>query len=95
MHVEMLVEEPSAEAALSNILAKVICEPNSFVIHAFQGKQDLLGKLSGYLKGYLTWMPLDMRIVVLVDEDRDDCNKLKARLEKIAADVGLYTKSKP
>ncbi|MGH8884162.1 MAG: DUF4276 family protein [Egibacteraceae bacterium] len=35
----------------------------------------------------------DTRIVVLIDEDRQDCAQLKARLDEAAAKAGLITKS--
>jgi hypothetical protein len=65
MHVEFLVEEPSAEAALSNIVPKILRDV-TFRIHPFQGKQDLLSKLLPRLKGYRGWLPDDWKIVVLV-----------------------------
>jgi len=59
----------------------------------FQGKQDLLSRLPGLLKGYRRWIPADWRIVVLVDEDRQDCLELKAKLERAAKDAGLITRT--
>lgn len=37
----------------------------------------------------------DLRIVILVDRDDDDCERLKTRLEDTAAAAGLPTKSRP
>ena len=93
MHVEFLVEEPSAEAALQNLLPKILGSVASFDIHPYQGKSDLLKKLPSRLDGYSHWLPEDWRIVVLVDADDDDCLELKAQLEQIAQDAGLATKS--
>ena len=93
MHIEFLVEEPSAEAALRNLVPKIV--PGVDVeFRVFQGKQDLLSKLPGLLKGYRRWIPADWRIVVLVDEDRQNCLELKAMLEKAADDAGLVTKTR-
>lgn len=91
-HVEFLVEEPSAEAALRELLPGVLGDV-SFAIHAHSGKDDLLRKLPAKLKGYAAWLPEDHRIVVLVDCDDDNCRKLKARLEKYAREAGLKTRS--
>ena len=92
MHIEFLVEEPSAEAALRNLAPKIV--PGVDVqFRVFQGKQDLLSKLPGILRGYQRWIPADWRIVVLVDEDRQDCTKLKAEMEKAAEGAGLSTRS--
>lgn len=93
MHIEFLVEEPSAEAALKNLVPK-ICPPGiTFDIHAFRGKKDLLSKLPRRLKAYSNFMPADGRIVVLTDEDRDDCRSLKEQLDCAAKNAGLVTRS--
>jgi hypothetical protein len=94
MHIEILVEEPSAQAALEKIVPKVLGQSASFVIHPHQGKQDLLARLPGRLRGYASWLPQDWRIVVLIDADEADCRDLKARLEREAASAGLITKSR-
>lgn len=93
MHIEFFVEEESAEAFLQGFLHKALGESNSFHIHVFQGKPDLLGKLPARLRGYRSWLPADWRIAVLVDEDRQDCKTLKADLDRAAADAGLLTKT--
>ncbi len=93
MRIEFLVEEPSAEAALTNLVPKIVGRNVPFRIHPYQGKQDLLGKLTQRLRGYARWLPGDWRIVVLVDRDRQDCKALKERLERSARDAGLHTKT--
>lgn len=94
MHVEVLVEEPSAEAALQNLLPAILSSQASFQIFRHNGKQDLLSRLPSRLRGYRKFLPRDWRIVVLIDEDRSDCKDLKKKLEKIAFDAGLTTKSR-
>ncbi|MBU6399483.1 MAG: DUF4276 family protein [Verrucomicrobia bacterium] len=93
MHIEFFVEEESAEAFLQGLVPKVISEGNSFFVHVFQGKRDLLGHLPARLKGYRNWLPVDWRIAVLVDEDRQDCKRLKAELEAAARGAGFATKT--
>ena len=93
MHIEVLVEESSAEAALQNLLPKILSNVATFNIHPHQGKPDLLRKLPALLRGYRNWLPEDWHIVILVDADDDDCLELKAQLEQIAQDAGLVTKS--
>lgn len=93
MHIEFLVEEPSAEATLSNLVPKILGQDFSFKVHSYQGKPDLLNKLLPRLRGYKTWMPEDWRIVVLIDADEEDCRALKDNLEGIAQRAGLFTKS--
>jgi hypothetical protein len=93
MHIEFLVEEPSMQAALENLLPRLLPAQTTFRILAFQGKPDLLSKLSVRLRAYANWIPPDYRIVVLVDEDRQDCRELKRQLEAAARQAGLSTKT--
>lgn len=92
MHIELFLEEPSAEAFFNEFLPRVL-PTATFRPHVFQGKPDLLAKIEKRLKGYRSWIPADWRIVVLVDEDRQDCRKLKQKLEAAAAAAGLKTKT--
>ena len=94
-HVELLLEELSAEAALRILLPRMLPPQITFNIHPFQGKLDLLGKLPQRLGAYAEWLPKDWRIVVLLDEDREDCVSLKRQLEDFALGAGLTTKSSP
>jgi Domain of unknown function (DUF4276) len=94
VHLEVLAEEPSAEQALRLLLPRILGNEVTFTLHPFQGKPDLLRKLPDRLRAYAHWINgTDTRIVVLVDEDRQDCEQLKARLEEAAAKAGLTTKS--
>lgn len=92
MFVEFFLEEPSTEALLRQILAKLLPPGTNVAYRVFNGKRDLLKKLPDRLRG-MSWIPDDHRIVVLVDEDRQSCTQLKALLEQAAADAGLMTKS--
>ena len=89
MHLELLVEEESAKAALEVLIPRIVGPDHSFDIHPFRGKQDLLEKLPSRLRAYSKWIPDDWRIVVLIDEDRQDCVALKQTLVDHAARVGL------
>ena len=92
MHIELLVEELSAQEALNNLLPKILGNI-PFDIHRYGGKLDLLAKLPNRLRGYRSWLPNDYFIVVLIDGDREDCLTLKEKLEKIALEAGFITKS--
>ena len=94
MHLEVLVEERSAEAALRQILPR-IAPAVSFEIRIFGGKPDLLVQLPKRLRAYHKWIPEDLRVVVLVDADSDDCGELKASLERVAKDADFTTKASP
>lgn len=92
-HVDFLVEEPSMEAALKILIPKIL-PGQSFDVKPHQGKPDLLGKLQGRLLGYSRWIPADYGLVVIVDEDRENCRRLKKRLEKLARSAGFLTRSR-
>lgn len=91
-HVEVIVEEPSAEAALQILLPRIL-GGISFKIYGHSCKDELLLRLPERLRGYSRWLPADSRVIVIVDRDDDDCVELKARLEKMAHDVGLSTRA--
>ncbi len=93
IHVEFLVEEPSMEAFLRALIPRLL-GPVHFEIRTFQCKDDLLKRLPDRLRGY-AWFPEEYRIVVVVDRDRDDCRKLKQKLEQYAAGAGLPTRTHP
>lgn len=92
-HLELLVEEPSMEAFLRALLPRLLPADRTFEVHPFQGKDDLMGKLQDRLRGYAQWLPKDWRVVVVVDRDDSDCEALKQRLESVATEAGLRTRS--
>ena len=92
MHIKFFLEESSAEETLRYILPKIFSDGVSYEFHVSEGRDDLLKELPKRLKGH-QWIPNDWRIVVLIDEDRKNCRKLKARLEKAAREAGFVTKS--
>ncbi len=93
MHLAFLVEEESAEAALKEIVPKILGVTVTFHVHVHQGKRNLLKKLPDRLRAYARWLPADWRIVVLIDQDRQDCHELKTQMETAAERSGLITKS--
>lgn len=93
VHLEILVEEPSLAEALNHLLPKMLSQEIEVQIHNFRGKENLLKELPKRLKGYQTWIPEHWKIVVLIDEDRQDCHQLKQKLEDIAQQAGFITKT--
>lgn len=91
-HVEFLVEEPSVEALLREVLPHLL-RSVPFEIRVFQGKPDLLAQLPHRLRGY-AWFPDTWRIVVVVDRDNDDCHALKQQLEQHALAAGRFTRAR-
>lgn len=94
MHLDILIEEPSAQYVLQPLLQRVAPAATLRFV-TFQGKADLLKQLPRRLKAYANWMPGDYYLVVLIDEDRQDCAQLKAQLEAAAQQANLPTKSRP
>jgi hypothetical protein len=88
----VLVEEESAEAALSQILPKLLPESEIQIIR-FQGKHDMLQNLLPRLRGLKSWLPDNWTLLVLIDRDQDDCKDLKKQLEAVANQAGLVSKS--
>ena len=93
MHIKFFLEEPSAEEALKHLLPKILLKDVSYEFHTFQGRDEMLKELPKRLKGE-QWIPNDWRIVVLIDEDREDCHQLKEKLETAAHEAGFVTKSR-
>lgn len=89
----VFVEEYSMEAALNVLLPKLLGDIE-FQIIRFQCKDDLLKRLPERLRGYAGWLPDGWRILVLVDQDDDDCRQLKQRLDAMAHAAGLRTRAK-
>lgn len=81
------------EAFLGALLPRLLPADRTFIVHPFQGKADLLGKLQDRLRGYASWLPQDWRVVVVVDRDDDDCVALKTQLEAMAKKAKLRTRS--
>ncbi len=93
MHLEFLLEEPSAEKVLRNILPSIVTGNHTFKCIVFQGKYDLLKKLPARLRAYKRWIPENYRIIVLVDRDQENCTELKSKLNRFAAESGLLCRS--
>jgi len=92
-HIEILVEEPSMEAALRLLIPRIIGDL-SFEVRPFQCKQDLLDNLPKRLRGYARWLPPTHRIIVVVDRDDDTCRTLKQKMERIAREAGMTTRTR-
>ncbi|MGW5616844.1 DUF4276 family protein [Streptomyces sp. NPDC003877] len=97
IRLEVLVEEESASEALKPVLFKITEGKQVKVgIRQFRGKPDLLKKLPARLNGYAASRRRgeDVRVVVLVDRDTDDCIQLKRQLDKVSVDAGLVPRSR-
>lgn len=88
-HFIFFVEEQSMEVFLGGVLPRMLPENCTHRIQGFSGKSDLLKKLENRLRAYRRWLPSDHRIVVLVDQDNDNCHELKNRLNEAAGRAGF------
>lgn len=97
MQIEILVEEQSAEEALRHLLPGLLKSRARAKVINLGSKYKLLKvlpeRLAAYRRRIASGEPL--RVVVLVDRDDDDCERLKAVLERMATAAGLSTKSSP
>jgi hypothetical protein len=93
MHLEFLVEELSAKFALEQLIPKIVGPDHTFAIRDFGSKYELMKKLESRFRGYAKRMSdWDARIVVLVDEDRQDCRALKKEIMEMAKRAGIDDK---
>ena len=95
MLLHFYVEEPSAEAALIELVPRILADyPDQYEydIFPFQGKTDLLRKIPTRLKAY-PYRVDSWRVFILIDQDEQDCLSLKADLERIAHEAGLNTRA--
>lgn len=97
IQLEVLVEEASAEEALRHLLPRLLQGRARARVINLGSKYKLLKVLEDRLRAYQERINKgeELRIMVLVDRDDDDCVQLKARLEQAAATAGLPTKSRP
>lgn len=93
MHLEVLVEELSAEPVVQQLVARALPDDATYEVRVFDGKADPLGSLPERLRGYRNWAVPELRIMVLVDRDDQDCLRLKQQLEQAATKAGFATKT--
>lgn len=92
VHFEFHVEEPSMEAFLAAWLPRFLPEERTFRIYPYPGKDALLRRIGDRLRAYAKWMPVEYRIVVVVDRDGDECMEFKSTLERFCESAGLRSR---
>jgi len=93
--LEIIVEEESMQAALESLMPKILEGRAQWKSIKMRNKMDLIKKLPDRLRAYKRRINdgENLKIVVLLDQDKDDCVTLKNKLEQIAQEAGLSTKS--
>ena len=89
--IEILVEEKSMERFLNVFLPRILPPKwvlnQNYFIRSFEGKQDLQKSLPKKIKGFSNWHE-PVGIIVLQDQDSNDCIKLKQKLSDIITSNG-------
>ena len=95
MHVELLVEDESTEAALEVLLHRLSGDADgfSFAIFSFDGKDRMLAELGYRLIPYQRGRWADA-LVIVIDQDRDDCMALKQQILEQALRAGLLSRDR-
>ncbi|MCX7854672.1 MAG: DUF4276 family protein [Anaerolineae bacterium] len=92
--MEFLLEEESMGAFLEGFLPRFF-PATTYALHPLGGKKKMFQEAPRRLKGYASWLPENWCIVVLVDQNSQDCHDLKAQLEGFARTAGLFTLTNP
>ena len=92
--LEILVEEPSMKNALEWILPRVLPEDYALGYNCFirthDGKQHLQKSLPPKIRAYANF-PYPVRVLVLQDQDSNDCRQLKQKLKRLIEETGFTT----
>lgn len=90
MHVELFVEDASTKEALEVLINRLARGVGSFsfAITAFHGKEQMLAEIEQRLLPIARSRWADA-VVLIIDQDDDDCLALKQTLAAAALDAGL------
>ena len=94
--IEILVEEPSMKAFLSILLPKILSDNywtlnQNYFIRSFDGKSDLQNNIPSKIKVFSNWTE-PVGVIILQDQDSNDCVKLKNKLIEICETHGNCAK---
>lgn len=93
--LEFLIEEPSMEEVLKVILPKIL--PNHWKLNqnvflrVHEGKSDLQKSIPKKIRAYSNYH-VDVGVIVLHDQDSNDCHNLKDRLLGLCSQPGTNIK---
>jgi hypothetical protein len=89
--IETLVEESSMKNFLGNILPRIlpegICFNQNCFIRTHEGKQHLKKEIPNKIRAY-RHSRIPVKVIIIQDQDSDDCKILKARLKQLVDDSG-------
>ncbi len=82
-HIEFLLEEPSMENCLIEILPQILPQGYELNVNCFlrphQGKSDLKKSIPSKIKTFSNFY-LPSKIIIVQDQDSNDCKKLKQHI---------------
>lgn len=91
MRIEFLLEEPSMVNVLTEILPKILPEEYQLNTNCFlrphQGKSDLRKSIPNKIRAFSN-SPEDVKIVILHDQDSNDCKELKRQIYELCIQSG-------
>ncbi|MBN1964218.1 MAG: DUF4276 family protein [Anaerolineae bacterium] len=95
MHLEFLLEEESMENVIEIVMEQIVgaSPDHTWTVHPHHSKGHLLKQLLPKLRGYRNFLSHDTHIVIIVDQDQDDCRALKRKIVDWAVEAGLETQS--
>lgn len=99
--IEILLEEESAQMLVNGLSSKIFEDPEIEIeFHKLSIKPlrpESRKRLEDRLRAYngMIQNGIPVGVVILIDEDREDCKALKQELERITQNVGLRTKTNP
>ena len=87
--IEILVEEPSMDECLRNLLPKIVPAhwrlDENYFIRPHQGKSDLKKSIPTKMKVFNNWHE-PIAVVILHDQDSADCKVLKQDIKSLCGD---------
>lgn len=91
MHIEILVEDESTRVVVEELLARLSPDPPdaTWRVLPLGGRDEMWGKLWGVLHALASAQYADM-VLVLLDQDRSDCLKMKQEARRIADRAGMF-----
>jgi hypothetical protein len=91
MRIEFLLEEPSMENVLTEILPKILPEcfvlNENYFLRPHQGKSDLRKSIPKKVKAF-SYSQEQVKIVILHDQDSHDCIELKSQIRELCNQSG-------
>ena len=96
MHAAIFVEDVSTAETVTVLLSRLLADypEHTDQVVPFGGKQRMLGQLRGRFYTLARARYAD-RVIVVIDQDTEDCEQLKRRIYEDAVSAGLVYRNQP